>query len=340
VRLRQIDKSLLQHRVAFALIATLLLCILAMLPFTVASVVDELLGPPEGRVYYVPGATVPAAATHTRLHVAVAALDDFQQLATLRVSGHHQCAGGCGWSDRVLFFAIPPADEAPEGLPPSATVTLPADTVAITDSFQLPARGHPTRYPFDTYELWLGVVLQRVLPDGTVQTLTPDEARDHLFLSFQEEVPRQTMAPPRAIDPASVRPPNAPFGYLYVEVLTLSRPLWLRVLAVMLVLLVAAAASYAVFMRPLTELVINAGALVLGVWGIRQILTNSSYPGLTAVDLSLSVVILFLLSAITVRALLFAHDRAELHVLRRTRANTPEHPGRADVADASQPSVE
>jgi hypothetical protein len=72
-------------------------------------------------------------------------------------------------------------------------------------------------------------------------------------------------------------------------------------------------------MRPLHELVINAGALVLGVWGIRQILTNANYPGLTAVDLSLSIVILFLLSAITVRALLFAHDLAELNWLRRQK---------------------
>ena len=177
----------------------------------------------------------------------------------------------------------------------------------------MPARGHPTRYPFDTYQLWLGVVLQHVLPDGTVQTLTPDEARGHLFLSFQEQVPRQTMQPPQPVGTRdSVRPPSAPFGFLYVEILTLVRPLWLRVLAIMLVLLVAAAASYAVFMRPLHELVMNAGALVLGVWGIRQILTLASYPGLTAVDLSLSVVILFLLSAITVRALFFVYQRAEL----------------------------
>ena len=208
------------------MIATLLLFIVTLIPFTVASVVDELAGPPEGRLYFVPGPDIPAEANHTRLHVAVAALDDFQQLATLRVSGHHLCEGRCEWSDRVVFFSIAPSEQAPEGLPPSGSITLPADTVAVTDSFQLPARGHPTRYPFDTYQLWLGVVLQHVLPDGTVQTLTPDEARGHLFLSFQEQVPRQTMQPPQPVDPDSVRPPSAPFGFLYVEILTLVRPLW------------------------------------------------------------------------------------------------------------------
>lgn len=329
--MRAVDRRLLRHRVAFALIATVLLCVVALLPFTVASVVDELTGPPEGRIYYVPGPSVPAAATHTHLHVAIAALDDFQQLVTLRVSGNHVCETPCAWSDRVVFFSVPPG-EAPEGLPPSVSVTLPADLTEVTQTFQLPARGHPTQYPFDSFRIWLGVVLQRVLPDGTVQTLTPAEAQGHLFLSFQEQVPRQTMDPPIAIDPTSMRPEHVPYDYLYVEALTLVRPLWLRVLAILLVLLVAAAGAYAVFMRPLNELVINAGALVLGVWGIRQILTNSNYPGLTAVDLSLSIVILFVLSAITVRALLFAHDRAELRLLRRparpstARGATPKTP--------------
>src|SRR5438046_1676564 len=120
-----------------------------MLPFSLASVVDELLGPPEGRIYRVPDPPPPEAPTHTRLHVAIAALDDFQQLATLRVSGHHACEVVCAWADRVVFFAINPDEADRDGLPPSASVNLPADTMEVTQTIQLPVRGHPTRYPFD-----------------------------------------------------------------------------------------------------------------------------------------------------------------------------------------------
>ena len=88
-------------------------------------------------------------------------------------------------------------------------------------------------------------------------------------------------------------------------------------LAVLLVLLVASAAAYAVFLRPLQDLIVNSGALVLGVWGIRAILTPSNISFMTAIDLALSVVIIFLLGAISVRALMFMHDRAELTLLRR-----------------------
>lgn len=87
----------------------------------------------------------------------------------------------------------------------------------------------------------------------------------------------------------------------------------------LLVLLIAAAAAYSVFLRPLDELFVNAGALVLGVWGIRAILVPGSLAYVTAVDLALSMVIIFLLGALTIRALLFVHDRGELALLRRRR---------------------
>ncbi len=68
----------------------------------------------------------------------------------------------------------------------------------------------------------------------------------------------------------------------------------------------------AVFMRPLDQLLLNVGALVLGVWGIRAILLGTSLTGVTAVDLSLTMVILFLLAAITLRTMLYLYHRAGL----------------------------
>ena len=85
----------------------------------------------------------------------------------------------------------------------------------------------------------------------------------------------------------------------------------------MLVILIAAAAAYSVFLRPLHDLVVNAGALVLGVWGIRSILVPSSINYITAVDLALSMVIIFVLGALTIRALVFVHDQGNLRLLGR-----------------------
>jgi hypothetical protein len=99
----------------------------------------------------------------------------------------------------------------------------------------------------------------------------------------------------------------------------------------MLVVLIAAAAAYSVFLGPLHDLVVNAGALVLGVWGIRAILPPSNINYITAVDLALSMVIIFLLGALMIWALLFAHDAAHLAILRRRPRSPTRDGGSADA---------
>jgi len=255
---------------------------------------------------------------HTKLHMAMVAIDETQLLATIRVSGHHVCAG-CDWSDRVLFVSVTQDDLDADGMPPSVSVTLPASNTEVSEVIQLPVRGHPIHYPFDSYRLIVGVVLQRIRGDAPPQTLSAAEARGHLFLSVQELLPRQSMVGPIMLDRASIRAPDDPFEYVEAFALHFERPRYLRVLAVMLVLLIASAAAYSVFLRPLHDLVLNSGALVLGVWGIRSILTPQNLFYLTAVDLALSTVIIFALGAITVRALLYIHDEADMTLFRRVR---------------------
>jgi uncharacterized membrane protein YhaH (DUF805 family) len=196
-------------------------------------------------------------------------------------------------------------------------VTLSQSNAEVSELIQLPVRGHPIHYPFDSYRLIVGVVLQRLRGEAPPQTLSAAEARGHLFLSVQELLPRQAMSGPFLIDRASIRAADDPFDYVEAFELKFARPAYLRVLAVMLVLLIASAAAYSVFLRPLHDLVLNSGALVLGVWGIRSILTPANLFYMTAVDLALSIVIIFTLGAITVRALIYAHDEAGIGLFRR-----------------------
>jgi hypothetical protein len=54
-------------------------------------------------------------------------------------------------------------------------------------------------------------------------------------------------------------------------------------------------------LRPLSELIITAGALVLGVWDIRALLLGTEFTFMTGGDLALMGVILFLLTVLTLR---------------------------------------
>jgi hypothetical protein len=315
------------HRLAFVLIAAILLGMVVVLPLALTSVMDDILEPPEGEIYPLPIAPgVPPAPTNARLHLSLVDLDEGRLQVTVRVSGHLACQDACGFADRVVLFSLGTNEALTAGMPPSAPINLSSTHRVITDTVTLPVRGNPTRYPFDTYELWLAVGLARVYPDGTVQGLTRDQAAGHLFVTIQDLLPREDMAAPVLLDPSAAADTTDFLEYLVLEKLSFERPLHARVIAVLLVVLIAAAAAYAVFMRPLHDLVINSGALVLGVWGIRAILTpGTAYR--TVVDLALSAVILFLLGAMTVRALQFCYTNGEIPLFRRKRPPSADLPG-------------
>lgn len=319
--MRHLDLRHWPYRIAFVLTATLLVVTLALLPMTVANVVETLVGGVPGRHFQLsslpPGRLAPQ---HADLDVVVVAIDEVQLLATLRVSGYHVCQPACPWTDRVVLFSLLTGEgNLVEGLPPSGSISLPPSLNNVTQTIQLPLEGQPLRYPFDEYELQLGVVLEEVLPDQTVQDIPPAEAPSHLFLSVQERLAQHTMAPPVLLDPQQFHPPGASAPYVYLATLTFQRLLHLRVLTLLLVALVAAAAAYAVFLRPFEDLIINTGGLIIGIWGIRAILVPGNLQYITAVDLSLSVVILFLLGAITLRALIFWYRGSKFPAVRRSR---------------------
>jgi hypothetical protein len=271
----------LSFRIAFFLTSLVTLSIVVTLPFSVKSVVDDILGPVTGRVIKITRDRPDASHwNHTKVHLAFVDLDETQLRASIRVSGHHTCVA-CDWNDRLLLVSVTQDDLDADGMPPSVGVTLSQNNAEISEVVQLPVRGHPIHYPFDSYSLVVGVVLQRLRGNSPPQTLSPAEAKGHLFLSLQELLPRQTMIGPTLLDRASIRAADDPFEYVEAFEVKFERPTYLRVLAVMLVLLIASAAAYSVFLRPLHDLVLDSGALVLGVWGIRSILTPANLNYIT-----------------------------------------------------------
>ena len=308
------------YRVAFVATAMLLVGIVVTLPFSLASVLDEILGLTTGKVLpLLRPERAALAPVHSRLHLAVTEIDEVHLVATFRLSGHRTCGARCPWRDRLLFVSAQPGGVAAEGLPPSAIITLPENTEAITETFQLPLNGVPIRYPFDGYRLIVAMALQRTHPDGRVDNLEADQITRHLVLTLQELLPHLRMSLPEEVAPGTLQRSGGPVVYAAAYAITFERPRYLRVLAVLLVLSIAAAAAYSVFLRPLEDLVVSSGALVLGIWGVRGVIVPVNLHFLTAVDLALSIVILFLLGGISVKTMILVHDRGDLRVLKRSR---------------------
>jgi hypothetical protein len=309
--------------VAFFLVAALIVGIFIALPFAVHSLTDDLFNSVESPVYTFSG--LDAANAAGQIHVSLVDIDEARLRATLRVSGHRHCPSVCPPGHRIVLFSLWTSDDDSAGTPPSARLDLTGAQAVVTQNVELPIHGHPTLYPFDTYDLWLGLGLAAILPDGSIRPITREESAGMIRTTVQEQLTRETMEAPKSLTLSDVQDPTDPYQLLGAEAIQLRRPLHERVLAVLLVLLVAAAAAYAVFMRPLHDLVINSGGLVLGVWGIRALLSPGTATK-TVVDLALSVVILFLLSAITFRALQFLYERGQF---RKPQPAEPEADARA-----------
>jgi len=311
-----------RHKVGFAAVALFLLIVIVLLPLSVTSVVSDITSPQANHVFTLspPGS---ATSSHTQLHLNVIALDEWQGIVTVRVSGQHVCDTVCPFTERILLVSIPPPNQLGEGMPPSQSVDFPAGPDVVTKDIQLPVSGDPVRYPFDSYRLTVAAIQQRVHPDGQVESLEGGGPASSLFLSLHMEAPRLVISKPASIDPDTLPDEGALYNWVSAYTMTFGRPAYLQVLTVLLVLLVTVASACPVFMRPVDQLVINAGALVLGVWGIRAILLGTGVPGVTAVDLCLILVILFILAAMTVRTLLYLYPRVRSTGTARMPASAP-----------------
>ncbi len=314
----------LHHTLGFAGAALIVLFTIVLLPLAFGSAISEIIQPPKRSIFPIIPAPSPLPADYVRLRLRMESLDEWAGTVTLHATGVGVCQTTCDGL-RASLVALPVSPD--QGVSsPSAALTAPGKASEVTQEITLPVSGEPVRYPFDHYSLDVGILAERVSPDGTIQPLSAADAAGHLFLTLDARLPQIRVTNAEQLAPEEL--PANPDGPPYVAGVRLefTRPLYLQVLAVLLVLLIASASAFAVFMRPVQELFLSSGALILGVWGVRSILLGSTLPGLTAVDFALSAVVLFLLAAIAIRAFLY---------MERLVGNPVKHllPGKRPVPD-------
>jgi hypothetical protein len=312
------------YRAALLITIALVVFVVIMLPFAIRSM-QEVLGRSRDPLFDLitgqpvdPVTAAAAEADATYLNFGFVSLDDDTGVVTLAVSGNRNCGDACPALDLTLTSLEDDADQR-RGLPPSASLKLNPDDTVFSQSVQLPVLGQPSLYPFDEYVLWLGVGGIATMPDGSTLELNTEASTSHAVITIQNRIPDMVMQGPVKLDPESVQSATDPFAFLAVQAMSFQRPTYLKVLAVVLVLLIAVSASMALFTRGLDELALGVGGLILGVWGVRSVLMPQSLSTVTAVDLALSWVILLLLLGLAVRAALHFHRRSEIPVPRVVR---------------------
>lgn len=306
-----------RHWYRLALIVTVgfTLAVLVLLPLAVQSM-SEVLGRGPDPLYdlatgeIVPRAAAQAAETDaTYINLGLVDLDAGAGQVMIAISGNRTCSQACPRL-ALTFIALDNDADQRRGLPPLATLTLSPDDRLFSQAVTLPVRGHPSLYPFDKYEIWLGTAGTVTWADGTTTEIRPETLGKRTVVTLQNRIPDMMMPPPSPIDPNSVHVPTDPFGFVSVEEIILQRPVYLQVLAVALVILIAISAALALLTRDISDLALGFGSIILGVWGVRSVLMPQAVSTVTAIDLALSWLILLLLLGLAVRAALHFHRQS------------------------------
>jgi hypothetical protein len=307
--------------VALVVTVALILVVLVTLPVAIRSMRDVLGRGPDPLYDLATGEVVtPATATAAEagaayVNVGLVTLDEATGQVTLAVSGNRTCEASCP-ALTLDFVALDDDADQRRGLPPSATLDLAPDDRVFSQAVELPVRGQPSLYPFDHYGLWLGVGGIATRADETIIEITPETLAGHAVVTVQNRIPDMVMTAPEPIAPETVRAATDPYGFLVVQALTIERPAYQKVLAVVLVVLISISAALALFTRGIDELVLGIGGLILGVWGVRSVLMPQQLHTITAVDLALTWLILVLLLGLAVRAALHFHRHSDLPLKR------------------------
>jgi hypothetical protein len=295
----------------------LVLAVLVALPIAFGSMEVQLTDRQERTLYQFPnaqpttsGGAEAAKGAESFFNVAAVDIDEAEGNITLALSGHRLCEPDCPKIDFTLFSLDDNADVR-RALPPSASFTLEPTDQIFSTTIQLPIRGQPSQYPFDDYFLWLGLTAT-MEQRGKMVPMTTEQFRSRAVITTQNQLRDLTMAPPLPIDPTRVKAVTDPYDFLGVQELHFSRPVHLEILTTLLIILISVSAIMAVAVRDMSDLIIGIGSLILGIWGVRSVLVPTPLPVVTSVDLALSVIILFVLLGLLVRAARHLHQQSEL----------------------------
>src|SRR4029079_15025426 len=98
-------------------------------------------------------------------------IDEAKEVVSLSIAANRTCPSACPTLD-VTLFAVANNAAVRRGLPPAVTVTLTPSDELFLQTIQLPIRGQPSLYPFDTWQLWLGLTITQVRADGSRVPMT------------------------------------------------------------------------------------------------------------------------------------------------------------------------
>ncbi|MFM9108601.1 MAG: hypothetical protein ACKOWF_18090 [Chloroflexota bacterium] len=295
-------------RYLMVLILVVIVALAVSMPFTLGSIRSELFQTEVDTLYEFPSGEPVKLAQVERLerienyyNFTFLAVDENAGTVSISVSANRDCSLQNCPELEVTLIAYNDDAALRRGLPPSTSIKIARDDVAFSEQVTLPVVGWPSQYPFDRYRLRLGAAFSELV-DGKAVYLAPDRVTGYSLGTIQNATRDFTMTAPKPVPVDQVFSPSDSFTPAGVQDVELRRPTYLWVLSVTLVSLVAISSLMSLFSRQLGDALVGIGSMVLGVWGVRSVLVPSGIGVVTAIDISLSLVIMALLIGLKVKS--------------------------------------
>lgn len=298
------DKYMRRHFLktsVLILITVTVAAIIISLPFALKDILTDLSSESHP-MYWLSSQEQPQTDKHLSVHLDFIGINEWDGTAKIRMTAYDYCINPCTWTDEITLVSIQ-NQVTGASLAPAETIQFSSNHWSYTKVIDLPIYGDPIRFPFDDYDMRLGILYHRLYPGGYVEEITPEMAKTQLSVSLQSRIPKFFMLTPQNLsNPTAVLYGDHIQRYDYATDLTFARHSYLKILTVFLILLIAAVTAYAVFFCDFRSVILSAGGLILGIWGIKAILLSDAQAGITISDVFLAVIVLFLLIAVIIRA--------------------------------------
>ena len=314
--------SKIAYKTLFWIALSFFIFVMFFLPASIKSIIDNAKYP--GREAFVISQPAKFDKNYTILKLKLTSFDEANQKANFNVSGQHVCRTECGaYTQRVRFFAITLDDASSNDIPTGYSLSFPNVTDEISQNFSLSMGGDIFFYPFDKYQLGLGITFDILAADKSELPITIEQANNRFQLHFAEESTKIAMSSFKKIAPQSIKPIDANFDYLFAFTSEYERPVYLKVVVSIVVLITALVSIYLAITQPFDKLVIGSASVTIGIFGSRSLLLANVPADVTLIDTLFLIIVTLNLVALIFVGMNFYHKKADLKILPWAKASSP-----------------
>jgi len=289
------------------------LVILGLLPMAVQSIIKDIKGLASEQQFLTKD--LDDKGQHfTDLELSIKEIDEMGQVATVEISGERSCVSPCGlFTDKLTFYGINYDTKNQRSHSKNAAVTIPDENTPISAEIKLPFTGRLFLYPFDTYTFGVGVNIERTFVDKPAQLLNSADIADSFEISFAENVSRMELKSFKRVDGADFKPRNVKEPYLISGIAVFERPMHLKIIVTMVVSMIVLVSVYTMATRPFNELILDVGAIILGIFGARELVIKDFPSDTTFVDTVFGIIVLYNLVVVIFRSIPHFYSLSKTH---------------------------